>query len=325
MHESLTYDDVLLEPQPGVLKNRENADISSFVVPGLPIEVPILSANMPSVTGPDMVKAIAAAGGYGVMHRFNSTKEALADYFETLDCKRGVSLGLKDGISRAQRFLHDANPVFFLDVAHGHHVQVIDFVKKFRSEFGDEPYLVVGNIATHRAVGDLTDAGKIDGFKVGVGPGAACTTREVTGFGVGQLTAIFNITWALDFIFGTDDERPTLIADGGIKSSGDIVKALAAGADTVMVGRLFAGCNEAPEPGLYYGNASKHVNGHNAPEGVLGRVERTGSVKDTMKRLAWGIRSGISYAGATNLKELRENAVWQRVSSFTAMESAARV
>jgi len=322
--EGLTFDDVLLLPRAGVLEKREMADISSEVVPGKKVDIPILSANMPSVTGIEMTKAMSLAGGLGVLHRFNSIEEAGLDYLSCSGYSKGVSLGLKDGLDRAQHILKVGNPIFFLDVAHGHHYQVARFVGSFRSQFGDEPKLVVGNFATQEGVYDLLDMHlKVDGIKVGVGPGAACTTREVTGFGVPQLTAIMEAREVLDQFKRL--QAPTLIADGGIKNSGDIVKALAAGADTVMIGRLLAGCDEAPQPGVYYGNASKHVNNHHAPEGVHGKVERTGSVKDVLKRLSWGIRSGISYGGATNLQELRENARWLRVSPHTAMESGIRL
>ena len=116
-----------------------------------------------------------------------------------------------------------------------------------------------------------------------------------------------------------------IIADGGIKNSGDIVKALAAGADTVMIGSLLAGCDEAPNPGEYYGNASHYVNGHRAPEGDYGQVERRGSVENVIKELAWGIRSGLSYGGATNLAELRKNAEFIQVLAAGQLESKVRI
>jgi IMP dehydrogenase len=169
----------------------------------------------------------------------------------------------------------------------------------------------------------LGDLG-VQGIKVGIGPGAACTTREVTGFGVPQLTAIMDVREAIDF-YDKRTNKVTLIADGGIKNSGDIVKALAAGADTVMLGRLLAGCDESPLPGMYWGMASKKVNGHHAPEGIDGSVERTGSVKETIKNLTWGIRSGMSYAGVEHLEDLRSTTEFIRVSPQSMMESGTRL
>jgi IMP dehydrogenase/GMP reductase len=180
--------------------------------------------------------------------------------------------------------------------------------------------LIVGNVATAEAANELaTKVGGIAAIKVGIGPGAACTTREVTGFGVPQLTAIMDVA---DALRGTGIK---IIADGGIKSSGDIVKALAAGADTVMLGRLLAGADESPHPGLYWGMASYRVNGHHAPEGVEGVVERTGPVGRTIKQLAWGIKSGVSYGGGTDLDGLRRNAEFVRVTPLSMGESGTRL
>ncbi len=135
--------------------------------------------------------------------------------------------------------------------------------------------------------------------------------------------------WVDGYMINTSQEplypNVKIIADGGIKNSGDIVKALAAGADSVMVGRLLAGTDEAPEPGQYYGNASYKMNNHHAPEGKHGEVERVGSVKDVLKNLTWGIKSGLSYGGASNIKELQENATFIKVSPLTALESSARI
>jgi IMP dehydrogenase len=156
----------------------------------------------------------------------------------------------------------------------------------------------------------------VNAIKVGIGPGAACTTRKVTGAGRGQLTAIMECA---------NVAQVPIIADGGITTSGDIVKALGAGASTVMLGRLLAGCDESPNPGLYWGNASARVNGHRAPEGVEGTVERTGSLEDTIKPLLWGIRSGVSYAGFTSVKDMIGNVTFERISPGVVNESAARI
>jgi IMP dehydrogenase len=209
--------------------------------------------------------------------------------------------------------------IFCLDVAHGDHTQVINYVKNFKELGPKDTKLIVGNIATASGAFRLMEAGA-DAIKIGIGPGAACRTREVTGFGVPQLTAIMNIASIMN---GFPHVR--LIADGGIKNSGDIVKALAAGADTVMIGSLLAGCDEAPNPGQYYGNASVQLNGHRAPEGIGGYVLKTGSTEDTIKELAWGIRSGLSYGGATNIKELKENAQFIQVTAAGQHESQTRL
>jgi IMP dehydrogenase len=315
IREGLSFDDVLLVPQHGVLDSRADADISSDLVEDWPLLVPIISANMPSVTESKMARAMFFNSGIGALHRFCSIEDNVTMYKK---CGCGVicSFGLKDGLERTAALVHEGAVNFCLDVAHADTDSVFKFIKQWKRRYPNV-YLIVGNVAERYAAARLGSLG-VDAVKVGIGPGAACVTREVTGFGMPQLTAIYECAQEKDWGY-------KLIADGGIRNSGDIVKALAAGADTVMVGSLLAGCDEAPNPGEYYGNASYRVNGHNAPEGVSGTVERTGPVADVIKKLAWGIRSGISYAGATNLEELRENAEWVRISEASRYESGTRI
>lgn len=278
-----------------------------------------------------MAEAMFHAGGFGFLHRFMTVEENVFEYrrvtswldtadwnYNNPDCV--VSFGLND--ARRVRELYKAGArIFCLDVAHGHHQQVKETIADFRLEYGDEDtYLIVGNIATTDAMMEYVFSG-VDAIKVGIGPGAACRTREVTGFGVPQLTAIMDVAEQIRH-YQSDVK---LIADGGIKNSGDIVKALAAGADTVMIGSLLAGCNEAPNPGVYYGSASERVNGHRAPEGVTGKVERKGSVEDVIKELAWGIRSGISYGGATDIAGLRKRAEFIQVTAAGQYENRTRL
>jgi IMP dehydrogenase len=322
MIEGLSFDDVLLEPKHGILDRRADADISTELVSGVRMDIPILSANMPSVTGVSMAVAMYESGGRGILHRFNTIEEQVADYIEIRRAYANApcSIGLHDWLERATALAEEGCNIFVLDVAHGDTERVLHMMDVWRP-FADESLkLIVGNVATLEAAGRLIRAGA-DGLKVGIGPGAACTTREVTGFGVPQLTAINNVA-ASKFMINPEIK---IIADGGIKNSGDIVKALAMGADSVMVGRLLAGTDESPNPGEYYGNASYKVNGHNAPEGVSGEVEKSGSVKEVLKNLTWGIKSGISYGGAANIKELQDSATFIRVSPLTVHESGARI
>jgi IMP dehydrogenase len=327
IRQGLTFDDVLLMPMQGVLGKRKDADISSELVPGVKLDVPIVSANMPSVTESNMAEAMFAAGGMGFLHRFNTPEENKLEYqkvtrwLDTSDWNHNnadcvVSFGLDDML-RVSMLYNAGARIFCLDVAHGDHEKVIETVNRIRSLYEKEIYLIVGNIATVGGAYRMAEAG-VDAVKVGIGPGAACRTREVTGFGVPQLTAIMDVHSMVE-------GKVKIIADGGIKNSGDIVKALAAGADTVMIGSLLAGCNEAPNPGVYYGNASVYMNGHRAPEGVEGLVLKTGPVEDVIKELAWGIRSGISYGGATNIKELRAEARFIQVTAAGQVENSTRV
>lgn len=320
MKIGLSYDDVLLVPKHGVLESRKDADISSELVPGLILDVPIVAANMPSVVATDMANAIYKAGGYAIFPRFGQY-ESLDTLKTSLDFglnePAGVSFGYRDW-SRVE-VAHDLGcRIFCLDIAHGDHKLTFAHIKEFQKQYYG-CWLIVGNVATLSAAAELADAG-VDAIKVGVGPGAACRTREVTGFGVPQLTAIMNVAEVRQLGYNYK-----IIADGGIKNSGDIVKALAAGADTVMIGSLLAGCDEAPNPGEYYGNASAHINNHRAPEGSCGQVERKGSVENVIKELAWGIRSGLSYGGATNIEELRQNAEFIQITNNGIAESRTRL
>lgn len=321
MQEGLTFDDVLLVPRRSVLSSRKDADISAEVVKGKKIQIPIISANMPAITGAEMAIAMHQSGGFGVLHRFSTTEEAISEAMtaqsEIGTNNFGISIGLEKNNDRLDALLRYTRYAFF-DVAHADSDRCYDYIINLLRRYEDDISLVVGNVATASAAGRYAMLG-VAGIKVGIGPGAACTTRQVTGFGVPQLTAIMRTYRAL-----VNAPEVRLIADGGIKNSGDMVKALAAGADTVMVGRLLAGTNETPTPGVYYGSASKHVNGHNAPEGEYGEVAKKGPVADVLKNLSWGIRSGVSYGGAKNLKGLRINADFMRVSNGTALENSTR-
>jgi IMP dehydrogenase len=318
----LSFDDVLLLPQRGVLTKRAEADISTYLAKDLKLYVPIISAPMQSVTEDAMATAMWDADAYGITHRFQSPMDQ-AKYFlreaeKGVRCTAGAALGVNEGYERYDTLYDSGCRVFCIDIAHAHHTVVKSFVAGM-SRYGDE-ILIAGNVATSEGTHFLLNL-EVDAIKVGIGPGAACTTREVTGFGVPQLTAIMNV---FDVVNRVNPEV-RIIADGGIRTSGDIVKALAAGADTVMLGRLLAGANESPHPGLYWGMASRRVNSHRAPEGVEGAVPRTGPVEDTLKQLAWGIKSGISYSGGRNLNELREKARFVRVTPQSMAESGHRL
>jgi len=324
--KGLSYDDVMLVPKKGVLDSRKDADISSEFIPGIKLEIPIISAPMSSVTETDMAVAMANLGAGAVIHRFTQQQEQMFNNSMRMQRFSG-NIACAIGLKNVEHQIRDLESyecnIFVLDVAHAHCERVEKFLEEEWWVHKDHSHIIVGNIATAEAARFLMEL-QVDGIKVGIGPGAACTTREVTGFGVPQLSAIMEVRDQIEKSVAAGCKRPTLIADGGIKNSGDIVKALAAGADTVMLGRLLAGADEAPHPGEYFGMASKRVNNHNAPEGAEGQVEKTGPVADTIKQLAWGIRSGVSYGGARNLQELRENAEWIKLATGVAQESGVR-
>lgn len=330
---NLTFDDVLIKPRYSDIESRDDIDLSTSFL-GYDLKLPIISANMDYVTGYDMAVTMWDQGGFYIHHRFIDF-EVLSDYIDSLYMSGypiSVSIGTRDPelefkkATILQKWItHDLT--ITVDVAHGHHKKVGDMVKRLKD--AGFPRVIAGNVATAQGYDFLQLAGA-DAVKVGIGPGSVCTTREVTGIGVPQLSAI------RDCLMYQGERSPAIIADGGVKNSGDIVKALAAGADMVMLGSLLAGTNEAPgevrvDP---EGNRWKPYRGQSifgvnetkfTPEGVSGWVKEKGPVADVLKRLAGGIRSGMSYVGARNLTELREKAEFVLVSPSTHLESGTRV
>jgi IMP dehydrogenase len=248
----------------------------------------------------------------------------------------GAALGItKDFLVRAKALI-DANvDVLVIDTAHGHNQGVLDAVKKVKESFPNVQ-LIAGNIATSEAAEDLIKAGA-DAIKVGIGPGAICTTRVVTGVGVPQITAIYDC-----YTVAKKYDIP-VIGDGGIKYSGDIPKAIAAGADVCMVGSLFAGTKESPGEDIIYngrafkvyrgmGSSSAMMSGSNeryfqentkklVAEGVEGRVPYRGSISDVVYQLIGGLRAAMGYCGVTNVQELKEKSQFVKITSAGLIES----
>lgn len=249
----------------------------------------------------------------------------------------GAAIGVtKDTMERAEALIKSQVDILSLDTAHGHHIDVVNAVKSIKKRFPDTP-LIAGNIATAEAARDLIKAGA-DVLKVGIGPGSICTTRVVTGIGVPQLTAIMECAKEMK-----DNKKVTLIADGGIKYSGDIPKAIAAGAQAVMIGSLFAGTEESPgETEIYQGRSFKVYRGMGSlaamakgssdryfqegakklvPEGVEGRVPYKGQLSETVFQLIGGLRSAMGYCGTPNIDALRENGKFIKITNAGLIES----
>jgi IMP dehydrogenase len=297
--------------------------------------------KLPIVDEKDRLKALITAKDIQKMKLFpNASKD------EKGRLRVGAAVGVKgDFMERAESLIESYCDVIVVDVAHGHSMQAVEAVKKIKRNFGDEVQVIAGNVATAEGVIDLVKA-SADAVKVGVGPGSICTTRIVTGFGVPQLTAIMECSEA-----AKDFDVP-VIADGGIRFPGDITKAIAAGASTVMIGGLFAGTEESPGPvvlrnGVRYkltrGMASlsaaldrkiresdkyDEVNRlledtaeETVPEGVEGLIPYKGRVEEVVRQLMGGLRSGMSYCGAHNIEELRQKAEFIRMTSSGLRES----
>jgi IMP dehydrogenase len=327
IREGLSYDDVLLVPQRSAVGSRDEIDLSTTLAPGLDLELPITSAAMDTVTETDLAVALSAAGGLGVLHRFVSPEEqaAMVRDVHARNERVGAAIGIDEAVLDRANALVDAGvDALVVDVAHGHMERCLDAVKELTQTHPEIP-LIAGNVATADGASDLARAGA-DCIKVGVGPGSHCTTREKTGAGVPQLTAV------MDAAPAAAKAGATVIADGGIRTSGGIVKALLAGADAVMLGGLFSGTAEAPgevinRDGDRYkisrGMASKEADAERTDkesleithaEGIAGLTPYRGDLKSVVTELASGIRSGVSYCGGHTISKARENAEFIRVS-----------
>ncbi len=331
--EALTFDDVLLVPQHSDLESRKQAD-SSTRIGALELKIPIVSANMDSITGLKMAVALGETGGAGILHRFEKD-ETLLWWVQELQ-SQGLpaipSVGVKAADTVLAKKYRYYTEHICLDIAHGDSLQAVEMVKVLKSL--DFKTIIAGNVATLQGAHRLVKAGA-NVIKVGIGPGSVCQTRGITGHGLPQLQAILDVC-SEKHRFYIDNSYTSfqVIADGGMRNSGDIVKALGAGAHCVMTGSLFAGCAETPVTGpqnTYRGMASKEAQesfrGHvsnGTPEGISMNVPMKGSAKEVLETLAGGIRSGLSYSGCRTLKEFRENAIFVRVTANCKTENGTR-
>lgn len=336
---TLSYDDVLLVPQYSEVKSRNQVDLSTEIVTGLILGLPIISSNMTDVTGFKMATELAKLGGLGVIPRFQSS-ENQADVIEKIKKQNllvGAAIGIRNGMfDRLETLINAGADIFFLDVAHGHMRKVIEATKDIKKRF-PKVKLISGNVATAEGAEHLFKSGA-DGVKVGIGPGSICTTRNTTGSGVPQITALLEVAEIAKKC------KKTFIADGGIKNSGDIVKALATGASGVMLGNMLAGSDEAPgkkikRDGKWYKvyNAStsvsekiNHVKRNGSEfekhyvkqiEGVESLVPYKGRLTDVIESYTANMRSGFSYSGASNIKALWKNAKFIQITAMGKHES----
>ncbi|HIB54273.1 MAG TPA: IMP dehydrogenase [Nitrospirales bacterium] len=359
----LTFDDVSLIPAASSI-GPSDADTKTFLTRELQINIPVVSAAMDTVTESRLAIAMAREGGLGIIHRMMSPAEqanAVDDNFELKGLitikdiqKRikypnafkdslgrlrvGAAVGIgEDAERRTPGLIKAGVDLVVIDTAHGHAQSVLDTVRMVKKIHPDLQ-VVGGNVATAEATKAMIDAGA-DGVKVGVGPGSICTTRIVAGVGVPQLTAIANCAAE-----GKKHGIP-IIADGGIKHSGDMTKALAAGASSIMMGSLFAGTEESPgELVLFQGRSYKTYRGMGSltvmerggrdryfqkdqeasklvPEGIEGRVPYRGSLAAVVYQLVGGLRSGMGYCGCASIPELQENTTFIRITPSGLRES----
>lgn len=313
MRKAFTFDDVLLVPKFSSLHSRSDVSISTRIG-SVKMEIPVVSSPMDSVTGYEMAMFMSSIGGLGFIHRYQSIKDQVTEveYVKSQGGNVGAAVGINgDALIRTSSLIEaGANPIV-IDVAHAHTKSAIERVFRIKSEYPSTT-LISPNLATYDAAKDLTDAG-VDVLRVGIGSGSACTTRVVAGIGVPQLTAIIDARSASDAF---------IIADGGIRNSGDAVKALAAGADAIMLGGLLGSFPITPNKGVFRGMASNEAlseyKGRDdfTIEGASFKIQQVDNdYKNTMDNFIKGIRLGLSYIGARDIVELQERAEFVQITS----------
>ncbi len=330
--KGFTFDDVLIRPAASAMEPAE-ASLKTKIA-GVDLGVPFLSAAMDRVTGPELAIALGKMGGLGILHRNMSIEEQVKMVEEVK--KAGVKVGAACGPFAADRAaaLEKAGcDVIVIDCAHGHNLNVVESAKKIKKSL-KHAKMIFGNIATAEAAKAV--CGFADAVKVGVGPGSICTTRIISGVGVPQLSAIIEVASV------ASKKKVPVIADGGIRTSGDIAKAIAAGASAVMLGNLFAGTDEAPGKIVeknghsfkeYRGMGSKAViqsasgkeryftHGRKAvPEGVEALVPYKGPLSEIVADLSSGLQVGMGYVGAKTLAEFSKKAQFIRITSSSILE-----
>ena len=339
--EALTFDDVTLAPKYSEILPSE-VDTSIKLTDTLKLKIPLLSSAMDTVTESKMAIAIAKAGGLGIIHRNLDIKKQVLEIKKVKKQKLLVGAAVGAGpkeFKRAELILKENLDMIVVDTAHGHTKKVADIIKFIKKIKNKKTVLCAGNIATPVAAKFLLRLG-VDVIKVGIGPGSICTTRLVAGIGVPQLSAILNVR------NGIKNKNVKIISDGGIKYSGDLAKAFAAGADAVMIGSLFAGTDEAPGKllkrngklfksfrgmgsvgAMNKGSADRYFQlkqkdtSKYVPEGVEGLAKYKGKIDKVIFKLVGGLRSSMGYLGSKQIKNLRNKPHFVKITKAGFYES----
>ena len=339
--EALTFDDVTLVPKYSEVLPSD-VDTSIILTKFLKLKIPILSSAMDTVTESKMAIAISKLGGIGVIHRNLEIKKQLQEIRKVKKQKLLVGAAVGAGpkeFKRAEAVLKENINMIVVDTAHGHTKKVSEIIKFIKKKKNKRTALCAGNIATPEAAKFLQKLG-VDIIKVGIGPGSICTTRLVAGIGVPQLSAVLNVR------NGIKNKNVKIISDGGIKYSGDLAKAFAAGADAVMIGSLFAGTDETPgkiikkngklfksfrgmgsvgamnkgSADRYFQSKQKDTSKY-VPEGVEGLAKYKGKVGDIIYKLIGGLRSSMGYLGSKQIRYLRKNPQFVKITKAGFYES----
>ena len=339
--EALTFDDVTLAPKYSEILPSE-VDTSIKLTNYLKLKIPLISSAMDTVTESKMAIAISKAGGIGVIHRNLEIKKQINEIRKVKKQKLIVGAAVGAGpneFKRPEAILKEKIDMIVVDTAHGHTKKVLEIVKFIKKKKDKKTAICAGNIATPSAAKFLLKLG-VDIIKVGIGPGSICTTRLVAGIGVPQLSAILEVR------NGIKNKNVKIISDGGIKYSGDLAKAFAAGADAVMIGSLFAGTEEAPGKivkrngklfksfrgmgsvgAMNKGSADRYFQlkqkdtSKYVPEGVEGYAKYKGKVDSIIYKLVGGLKSSMGYLGSKQIKNLREKPQFVKITKAGFYES----
>lgn len=329
-----TFDDVALVPQFNNVPSRTEPLLESWLTKNRKIQIPLLCANMDTAISEELADLLIHHGSIPIFHRFTGFDDQ-EKWVKKYGHSTFISCGIQK-IDETRKLLDLGAAGVCIDVAHGHSDRMFHFISELKRTHPDKE-VIAGNVCTAMAYHDLVNAGA-DAVKVGVGPGAACTTRMVTGFGVPQFTAIYDCAKIAEKL------RVPLIADGGIRNSRDVVLALAAGASTVMIGKLFAMTKESAAikrpsdrfpSGLeakFRGQASEDFQNDfygglkekTVAEGIDFWGPVTGTAEQLINQLLGGVRSGLTYGGARSIKELQRKAEFVEVTASYAQESRPR-
>jgi IMP dehydrogenase len=333
LNNDICFDDILMVPQYSEVISRSSVDFKMPIGGYTWLDLPIIASPMDTVCEKDMAIAIAQSGGIGIIHRFMSAKDQIKMVKKVYNHN---DTGLPVGAALSTNFIEEnvkqlikaGASMLLIDTANGHSKMAIDAVKRLKNIVGDKVHVMAGNVATAEGYVALDSAGA-DSVRVGIGGGSMCTTRIVSGHGIPTLSSIIKVRETKDKL----NLNAGIVADGGIRNTGDMVKAFAAGADSVMLGSMLAGTDESPgslhtkgdkEFKIFRGMASKEANKNKniaVAEGISTMIPYKGSVKDIIKDIKGGLGSGCSYSGVDFLHDLYNNSMYIKASPLTVKES----
>lgn len=337
---ALCFDDILLVPQRSSVSSRHSVNTKMVIGHGkrsISLSLPIIAAPMDTVCDIEMCMAMSSIGGIGILHRYMSYEDQLKKTKVLADAEFafGVAIASNNGfMDQAQALYYAGARLLLVDTANGHGSYAVDAVKALRDRF-DDIHIMAGNVATADGFSRLSEAGA-DSVRVGIGGGSACTTRIISGHGAPTLASIMDCDQWLEEFGSRGTDTCSIVADGGIRNSGDMVKAFAAGAHAVMIGSMLAGTDEAPgnvfmnEHGqhvkAFRGMASREaqkdaVGNVSVAEGISTTIPYKGSVKNILEEIRGGLGSGCSYSGVYNLEELSLFAKYVKVTQASLSES----